>query len=32
LWFSLGPQDVTIRALSKERPSILLIVFKQPGE
>jgi hydrophobe/amphiphile efflux-1 (HAE1) family protein len=26
-----GPQDVTIGALSKERPSILLIVFKQPG-
>jgi hydrophobe/amphiphile efflux-1 (HAE1) family protein len=26
-----GPQDVTIGALSKERPSVLLIVFKQPG-
>jgi multidrug efflux pump subunit AcrB len=26
-----GPQDVTIGALSMERPSILLIVFKQPG-
>jgi multidrug efflux pump subunit AcrB len=26
-----GPQDVTIGALSKEKPSVLLIVFKQPG-
>jgi hydrophobe/amphiphile efflux-1 (HAE1) family protein len=26
-----GPQDVTIGALSKEQPSVLLIVFKQPG-
>jgi multidrug efflux pump len=26
-----GPQDVNIGALSRERPSILLIVFKQPG-
>ena len=26
-----GPQDITIGALSKEQPSIILIVFKQPG-
>ena len=26
-----GPQDVNVGALSKEKPSILLIVFKQPG-
>jgi hydrophobe/amphiphile efflux-1 (HAE1) family protein len=26
-----GPQDVTIGALSREKPSVLLIVFKQPG-
>ena len=26
-----GPQDETSGALSKEKPSILLIVFKQPG-
>ena len=26
-----GPQDVTIGALDKEKPAILLIVFKQPG-
>jgi hydrophobe/amphiphile efflux-1 (HAE1) family protein len=26
-----GPQDVTTGALVKEQPSILLIVFKQPG-
>ena len=26
-----GPQDTTIGALSMEQPSVLLIVFKQPG-
>jgi hydrophobe/amphiphile efflux-1 (HAE1) family protein len=26
-----GPQDVTIGGLTKDKPSILLIVFKQPG-
>jgi hydrophobe/amphiphile efflux-1 (HAE1) family protein len=26
-----GPQDVTIGALANDKPSILLIVFKQPG-
>ncbi|MEA2969891.1 MAG: hydrophobic/amphiphilic exporter (mainly bacteria), family [Alphaproteobacteria bacterium] len=26
-----GPQDLTIGALTKDKPSILLIVFKQPG-
>jgi hydrophobe/amphiphile efflux-1 (HAE1) family protein len=26
-----GPQDATIGALSMEQPSVLLIVFKQPG-
>jgi multidrug efflux pump subunit AcrB len=26
-----GPQDVTIGALSREKPSVLLVVFKQPG-
>jgi multidrug efflux pump subunit AcrB len=26
-----GPQDVTVGALVKERPAILLLVFKQPG-
>jgi hydrophobe/amphiphile efflux-1 (HAE1) family protein len=26
-----GPQDITIGALTRDRPSVLLIVFKQPG-
>jgi hydrophobe/amphiphile efflux-1 (HAE1) family protein len=26
-----GPQDLTIGALTRDKPSILLIVFKQPG-
>jgi hydrophobe/amphiphile efflux-1 (HAE1) family protein len=26
-----GPQDVTIGALLREKPSVLLVVFKQPG-